>query len=316
MTGRPTDSSDHAAGFRLYVKVDMEGVSGVVSPEQLSPGSPEYAGARALLMHDLGAVLDGAFSGGCTEAVIYDAHGEGRNVDPGLLDTRAVVISGRPPPSADFLCGLDASFGAMFLVGFHARAGMADALLPHTYDGIDAMSINGTTVGEIGLEAALAGTFGVPLALVSGDSAAVDEARSLLGDELETVEVKRAISPTSAVCLSTARTALLLREAAGRAVLRAPALAPVVFEAPARFEVTFSTAQAADAMARRPSVERTGPSSVCTSGPDVVAAYRGFILAYEDCLATGSSKDETSSDFIERRLIDGIAGGREQHEPD
>ena len=313
MTGRPTETSDYTGGFRLYVKVDMEGVSGVVSPEQLHPGSPEYADARGLLMHDLGAVLDGAFSGGCTEAVIYDAHGEGRNVDPGLLDRRAVVISGRPPPSADFLCGLDASFGAMFLVGSHARAGMADALLPHICDGIEAISINGTAVGEIGLEAALAGTFGVPLALVSGDSGCVAEARALLGDDLETVEVKRAISTTSAVCLSTARTGLLLREAAARAVHGALALAPVVFHAPARFEVTFSTAQAADAMERRPSVERTGPSSVCTSGPDVVAAYRDFVLARQACRAT---EDETSSDFIDRRLIDGIVGGREQHEPD
>jgi D-amino peptidase len=265
---------------RVYVKADMEGISGVVSPTQLVPGSPEHENARRLLMHDLNAVLEGAFSAGCTEVVIYDAHGAGLNVDVGELDRRAVVVSGRPQFTDGFFCGLDGSFEALFLVGYHARAGAADALLPRSYDDdIASMCVNTTELGEIGLEAALAGKFGVPLAFVSGDSGAVREAKELLGEELETVEVKQAITSTSAVCLPAAQTHRLLRDAAARAVRKARHMPTVVFQSPTVLEVTFRTRGSADALESSSAVERTGECSVRTRGSSILAAYRDFVQA-------------------------------------
>jgi D-amino peptidase len=147
------------------------------------------------------------------------------------LDRRASVISGQPLPQEDFFYGLDSSFTALYLVGFHARAGTPNALLPHTYDDdIVSVKVNATEVGEIGLEAALAGKFGVPLAFVSGDSGGIREARELLGGDVETVEVKQAITETSGVCLPAAKTRRMLRDAAYRALRKARSVPPVVFQ--------------------------------------------------------------------------------------
>ena len=269
-----------ASRRRIYVKVDMEGISGIVSPDQLRPGSPEHEEARRLLMHDLNAVLEGAFAGGCREAIIHDVHEAGRNIHLDSLDPRASVISGKPLPKEGFFYGLDDTFHALFLVGYHARAGAQDALMPHTYDeDIAAIRVNETEVGEIGLEAALAGKFGVPLAFVSADSGGVREARELLGKDIEAVEVKRALSPTSGICLPASRTAEMLREAAARAMRNAPRVPPVVFQSPTTFEVTFTKPESALALEQMPGIERTGQNTICTQGPSILAAYRTFVLA-------------------------------------
>jgi len=269
-----------ASGFKVYVKVDMEGISGVVSREQVRPGTSEYESARRLLMHDLNAVLEGAFSAGCTEAVVYDAHCAGRNVDLDSMDSRASVISGKPHPTDGFFCGLDDSYRALFLVGFHARAGAPDALLPRTYDDdITCVKVNGAEVGEIGMEAALAGKFGIPLVFISGDSGGVREAKDLLGEDVQAVEVKQAITATSAVCLPSAKTADLLREGAVRAVRNASAVPPVVFQSPTTLEVTFNKTESAAALEQLPGIERSGENTVRTQGPNIVAAYRDFVLA-------------------------------------
>ncbi|MHC4788891.1 MAG: M55 family metallopeptidase [Planctomycetota bacterium] len=269
-----------AAEMKVYLKADMEGISGVVHPSQVVPGSPQYEEARRLLMSDLNAVLEGAFAGGCAEALIYDMHGGGRNIDLNALDRRASVIAGQPPPREDFFYGLDGSFSALFLVGAHARAGAADALLPRTYEeDIVRVRVNGTEVGEIGLEAALAGKFGVPLAFVSGDSGGVREARELLGDDVETVEVKRAITATSGVCLPSARTRRLLRDAAYRAARRARQVPPVVFQSPTTLEVTFDRPESAAALEQEPGIERAGTRTVRAEGASILTAYRAFMLA-------------------------------------
>jgi D-amino peptidase len=270
MISRPTGSTP----CKVHIKVDMEGISGVVSPEQLRAGTPEYDYARRMLMHDLQAVLDGVFSAGCTEAVIYDAHGNGRNIDLAAVDSRAMVISGRPMMQRGLFSGLDESFSALLLVGYHAQANASQAVLPRTYDDdIAAMRLNETELGEVGMEAALAGEFGVPLAFVSGDSATTREARDLLGSDVETVEVKEAISATSAMCLPAARTTKLLREAASRAVRRASTVPPVLFQSPTTLDVMFTTPESAAAIEGVIGIERTGEFSVRAQGDSVLETY-------------------------------------------
>jgi D-amino peptidase len=207
-------------------------------------------------------------------------HGEGRNIRLDSLDRRAAVISGRPLPQEDFFWGLEGSFSGLFLVGFHARAGAPDALLPRTYDDdIASIRVNATEVGEIGLEAALAGKFGVPLCFVSGDSGGIREARELLGEDVETVTVKRAITATSGVCLPAAKTRRLLRDAAYRATRKASRVPPVVFQSPTTLEVTLNSAESAAALAAAPDIRRTGEMSILAEGPSILAAYRTFLLA-------------------------------------
>jgi D-amino peptidase len=278
---------------KVYIKVDMEGVSGVVSPEQVRPGGPEYDYARRMLMHDLKAVLDGAFAAGCVEAVIYDAHLNGRNIDVDLVDSRAVVISGRPALLNGFFYGQEASVAPLFMVGCHARAGTPQALLPRTYDDdIAAVKLNGAVLGEMGMEAALAGEYGVPLAFVSGDSAAVHEARELLGGDLQAVEVKTAISPTGGICLPAARTGKLLREAAVRAIRSAANMPPLVFQSPATLEVVFTDPQSAEALKGAEGVERVGETTVRTRGHSVLAAYHQFVSARQRAAEAPAKTDD------------------------
>jgi len=278
-TSRPS-GTPRPARKRVYVKVAMPGISGVVSAGQLRPGSADYEDARHLMTHDLNAVLDGAFRAGAVEAVVYDAHAEGRNVNLDALDERALVIAGRPEPQDDFFYGLDESFAALFLVGFRARAQAPGALLAGTYaDDIVSLQVNETEVGEIGMEAALAGKFGVPLALLSGDSAAVQEVHELLGDDVETVQVKKAVGAGGAICLSAARAARLLREAAERAFIKAPSLPPVVFQAPTTLQVVFRRPESAAALARVASAHRAAEDTVRIEGSSVVDVFRTFVLA-------------------------------------
>ena len=281
---------------KVFIRVDMEGISGVVSPEQVRPGGPEYDYARRMLMHDLKAVLDGAFAAGCVEAVIYDAHLTGRNIDVDLVDSRASVISGKPALLNGFFYAQADVVAPLFMVGCHARAGAADALLAGTYDGdIAELRLNGVLLGELGMEAALAGEHGVPLAFVSGDTAAVREVQELLGSDVQVVEVKKAISPTGGICLPTARTGKMLREAAIRAVREAGNVPSLVFQSPATLEVIFKTPQSADALAGMEGIERTGEAGIRTQGPSVKAAYHLFVRARQQAAAAHEPQPDAVS---------------------
>ena len=268
--------------MKLFIKVDMEGATGVVHPDQLYPGTPEFGFGQRMMMHDLCAVLDGALSAAGTQAVVYDMHGEGRNIDTERLPAGVSVISGRPTFEDDFAFGLDESHDALFMVGAHARLGAPAAMLARTYDdGIASIRINDMLVGEIGCEAALAGEFGVPLAFVSSDSAGVQETLDLIGEEIETVAVKRAVRATAGVCLGCAQTGEMLRAAAARAVQKAGELPPLLFEAPTRIEVAFHSAQGAASMESSPLAKRTGPNTLEFVGDRFLSAYRNFVLVHE-----------------------------------
>jgi len=279
--GGGTGSTSRLARTRVYVKVAMAGISGVVASAQLRPGRADYEEARHMMTHDLNAVLDGAFRAGATEAVVYDNHADGRNVNLDALDERVVVIAGRPGPQDDFFYGLDDSFAALFLVGARARASTPRAVLARTYgDEIASLRVNDTELGEIGMEAALAGRFGVPLALVSGDAAATREACELLGDDVQTVAVKEAVGAGGAVCLPCGRTAKMLREAAERAYAKAPVLPPLVFPSPVALQIVcWQEAQAAT-LARVASARRVAEDAVCIEAPGILEAYRTFVLAH------------------------------------
>jgi D-amino peptidase len=275
-------STSRATSRRIYVKVGMAGISGVLAPEQLRPGSADYEDARHMMTHDLNAVLDGAFRAGASEAVVYDDHAQGRNVNLDALDERAVVIAGRPGPQGDFFYGLDETFAALYLVGARPSPSAPHGVLGGIYgDEIASLSVNDTVVGEIGMEAALAGKFGVPLGFVSGDAAVTREARELLGSDVQTVSVKEAVGQSGAVCLPCARTARLLREAAERAFLKAPSLPPLVFPSPVVLRVAFHEPLHAAALARVAAARRVADDAVCIEAADIVEAHRTFILALD-----------------------------------
>jgi len=151
--------------FNPQLRSDMEGLTGVVNMNQVVPGASDYDYGLRLLMHDLQAVIDGLLQHEDDEIVVYDIHFFGTNIDMKPLDPWVKVINGKPnytPANLGYLAG---GFDGVILLGLHARAGVPDALLGHNYEhDILKMSLNGLTVGEIGMEAAIAGEAGVPLA--------------------------------------------------------------------------------------------------------------------------------------------------------
>ena len=149
--------------MKVFVSIDMEGISGVVSPEQCTPGNPDYERARLLMTQEANAAILGARAAGAAEVAVSDSHGNMRNLLIEELDTWADLIYGSPKPFG-MMEGLDDSFGVVFLIGYHARAGTLNAILDHTYSSrcVHHVELNGRPVGEIGLNAALAGFHGVP----------------------------------------------------------------------------------------------------------------------------------------------------------
>ena len=129
----------------------MEGISGIVHGDQTTPGTPEYASGRKWMAEDVNAAVEGALEAGATEVLVNDSHGSMRNIDPDDLDPRAILISGTPKPLS-MMQGIDASFAACLFIGYHAKAGTADAILDHTISGsvVRAVRINGLELPELG----------------------------------------------------------------------------------------------------------------------------------------------------------------------
>ena len=219
------------------IRCDMEGVGGVVSYEQARPGAPEYPQAQQWFMAELVALVEGLKEGGADRVVIYDEHYWGRNIDLAQLPPGAEAICGKPPYRADWAGRLDETFAGMILLGFHSKAGTPGGLLPHTYEhDIADLVLNGVSVGEIGMEAAIAGDFSVPTVMITGDSAGVAEAASLLAG-IETVATKQSLSTTGAVCYCLTEITQRIRQTAARIVSRPPDVKPYTVGNRAELEI-------------------------------------------------------------------------------
>ena len=209
--------------MKIYVIIDLEGITGVVSPDkQAKPGSSGYQEARELLMSDLNAAIEGALEGGASEILIYDMHYYGLNVILDKLHPKAKIIMGNPHIVPAEM-GLNDSFKGMLMIGFHAMAEIKGALLSHTYShDMKALYLNGVLMGEIGMEAVIAGTYGVPLIMISGDSKGMEEAEKMLKNlgKPETATVKYAIDDEGAVCLPLSISKEIIKEKALSAVKR------------------------------------------------------------------------------------------------
>jgi len=178
--------------MRFLVMTDIEGVTGVTTFEQAEKSDF----GKEMLMNDLCAVLEGIKEAG-HEAVVYDMHTDGRNVNISRIDVP--VVMGKPILS-NLWRGVGNQFDGLFLVGLHTMQHIPGALLAHSYlTEYDEIYINGILMGEIGVEAALAGEQGIPLRFVSGDDLGCKEASDLIKDVV-TCPVKVSLTEDTAIC--------------------------------------------------------------------------------------------------------------------
>ena len=211
-----------AQAKKVYISVDMEGISGISGDDQLSQGGVEYGRSRKLMVEDANAAIRGAIAAGATDILVNDSHGGQRNLLPEDLHPAARLIS-HSFKRYGMMEGLDETFDAVIFIGYHAKADHPGGLFAHTGSGVVRdLEINGRSVGEGGMNAALAAWFGVPVVMVTGDDVAVRQVKES-APSAHGVDVKRAINTRAVELKPLAKAREEIERTAREAVQSAPA---------------------------------------------------------------------------------------------
>jgi D-amino peptidase len=261
--------------MRVLVSADMEGTTGVTNLVDVEQGKAPYERFRRLLTEDVNAAIAGAFEGGATEVVVNDSHWTMRNVLLEELDPRAELITGFYKPLV-MMEGVEKA-DLVFFTGYHSGAGV-ESILSHTFldTEIVGVELNGQACSEARMNAAMAGSLGVPVGLVAGDDVICAEAEALFSG-VNVAVTKISIDRTTARCHPPAVTAERIREAARRAVAERDRLEPYTVPPPYTFEIWVKETTQAAVCTYFPSVVRTGPTTVSLTRDDYREAFRGFI---------------------------------------
>jgi D-amino peptidase len=247
--------------MKIYISADFEGVAGIVERSQCFPGNPEFERFRRLWVEEVNAIVEGAVSAGAQSCVVNEAHAAMNFMLPELLHPRASYISGYVKIDNQ-MEGLNDGFGGAVLMG-HAKAGTACGVLNHAYVMRDVFDIrlNGSPIGELGLNAYWASYLGVPVILVAGDDKACEEAKALM-PEVELAAVKEGLSQFSAHNLHVDEARKLLREASARATSRAAEIPRLKLPKSFQMEIDFSLSEIAHLCSFVPGVTRQGGRTV------------------------------------------------------
>jgi D-amino peptidase len=269
--------------MRVFVISDMEGVAGITKWEQVTGGESLYTEARRLYTEEINAAVRGARAAGADEIVVMDCHGAGKgwtfnSLLPEVLDPGCEFVVQNE--WTEYTGVLEDGCEAALLVAMHARAGVADGVLSHTVSGTEWRNLrfNSTLVGETGINAALCGTWGCPVVLVTGDAATCAEARGLLGDGLTTVVTKQGLGRYSARHVAPVRARAAIEAAATRALADPGAVAPYDPGRPCEIEVELAQVEHAEELRTKRGVEPKDARTVVARADDWWAAWRNLYL--------------------------------------
>jgi D-amino peptidase len=269
--------------LKVYISVDMEGIAGVVTADQLGPTGFEYEKARQFMTGEALAAIQGAKDAGATQIVVSDSHGNGESllIDQFPDDVRIVRSWPRPLMMME---GIDSTFNAAIFIGYHASTTNPAGVRAHTISSATyaSVSLNGTAMPEAGINAAIAGRFGVPIVFISGDDIATEETRKLLGD-VEVAVVKRAISFHSAETMTPKASQALIRAHVKAALDRRSAFKPYVVRPPVTLDLVFKNYRPAEMLTFLPMVQRTSSHAIRFVGKDIVevSKFLEFVGTYE-----------------------------------
>jgi D-amino peptidase len=269
--------------MRVHVISDMEGVSGITRKEQTNAGMALFEEGRKLYTEDINATVRGARAAGATEIVVVDCHGAGDGF------TFNSLIAEELDPACEFVVQeewtgytafLEQGCDAALFVGMHAMAGTHDGVLNHTVSSADWHNLwfNDTRVGETGINAALCGTWGCPVLLVTGDDASCREATELLGDGLTTVSVKQGLGRTSARMLVPSRARELIEEGARNALSDLKAVAPYDPGKPCEIKVEYQSSSPPERLRFQPGIEFLDDRTIVSRADDWWSAWRQFFF--------------------------------------
>ncbi len=264
--------------MKIWIGTDMEGIAGVVDREHTARDGREHDRARGWMTDEVNAAVTGCFDGGATAVTVVDGHGTCRNIIPDRLDRRARLLSGQLaslPPS--MVVGVDRSFNAAMLVGYHARAGLHPGILDHTAWSQTAAEVrlNGRPVGEAELNAAYLAEFSIPVLMVTGDDVLATDLRQSM-PQVRAVIVKRALGRFQADSPHPSVACELIRQAAKESMAAAGAVAPYQVARPVTIEVQFHHPMYTDLAALVPGCRKTGEWSAAFTGDSFMAAFGAF----------------------------------------
>jgi D-amino peptidase len=255
---------------KVFISVDMEGVTGVVEPAQLGPDGFEYQRAREWMTAEVNAAIQGARDAGPAAIVVCDSHGNGQSVLIDKLPDDVQIVRGFPRP-LEMMQGIDETFTAALFVGYHASEWTPDAVRGHTISSARLLGVklNGMEVSEGIYNAALAGQFGVPVAFVSGDRLAVTQLQTV-APAAEGAIVKEPFGYHSAMTVTPARGQALIRDGVKRAMAKLGRLQPYRVRTPIDLEVGFKLTLDAERAAFIPGLARSDAHSVKGTFPDMI----------------------------------------------
>ena len=272
--------------MKIYISVDMEGVVGVVTNEQLGPQGFEYQRFREFMTQEVNAAVEAAFEAGATEIVISDSHGNGQNLLIEKLPKNVLLVRSWPRPLM-MMQGIDETFAGVIFIGYHTGTTNPQGVRAHTISSarLTDVRLKGVSVSEAGLNAAIAGHFNVPVIMVSGDDAVVKETTALLGD-VEGAVVKWASGFHSATTLMPEASYQLIREKVKKAIVRIKDFKPHKLAPPIQLDVRFKNYRPSEVLSYLSIVERTDAHSIRFKGKDIieVSKFLEFIMTYEPAL--------------------------------
>lgn len=269
--------------LKIYISADMEGVVGVVTGEQLGPQGFEYQRFREFMTQEVNAAIEGARAAGATEIVVSDSHGNGQNLLIEKLPRDITLVRAWPRPLS-MMQGIDSTFAGAIFIGYHAGTTNPEGVRAHTISSarLADVRLNGISMSEAGINAAIAGHYNVPVIMVSGDDVVVKETTALLGN-VEVAVVKWASGFHSARTMMPEASYQLIREKVRTAVGRVKDFKPHKLVAPVKLEVRFKNYRPSEVLSYLSVVERTDAHSIRFVGKDMieVSKFLAFINNYE-----------------------------------
>jgi D-amino peptidase len=270
------------AKLKVHVSVDMEGVAGAVTGSQLGPAGFEYGRFREFMTREALAAVNAAREMGATEIVVADAHGNGENLLIDLFPPDVRIVRSWPRPLS-MQGGLDETFDAAIMIGYHSSTNNPQGVRAHTFSSatLTRVALNGRNMSEGSWGAAIAGHFGVPVVMISGDDAAIAEMRAVVGD-IEGAETKRSLGFHSAITLTPEASYALIAERVRAGLNRRTEIKPYRVEGPVTVDVSFKHYLPSEVLSYLPMFERTDSHSVRFRARDMVEAsdVMGFITRY------------------------------------
>lgn len=269
-------------GLKVYISADLEGVVGVVTGDQLGPGGFEYGRFRQFMTNEVNAAITAAREMGATEILVSDSHGNGENLLIEQLPEDIQLIRAWPRPLM-MMEGIDETFDAAIFIGYHASTTNVEGVRAHTISSasLTAVRINGVEMMEASINAAIAGDFGVPVIMISGDDATVEEARRVIGD-MEGAVVKWNYGFHSARTIMPEASYALIGDRVRAALGRLDDFSPYVMSGPVELEISFKNYLPAEVMAYLPNVDRVDAHTIRFVGRDMseVSRFIAFTTRY------------------------------------